>query len=316
MRSEGELRRHLAQLMGPAAVDIDVAALAEERVPVAAVVSRMLRNVVGIFRQQQESALPHDDGERRLLSACNQLMCVSPGDGQARFMRAQLLLHLPGCCDPLKALNDLTVLSRAQPGLAHTVDRVIAHAGSVLHRLKLEDAEMANAAASEEGEGPHRKWFHPPVQKTAAGSSVAEAAATEAATGTDCESRRPACVAYRVGQLVRHKNYGYRGVICGWDETCCASEAWATQMGVKLLPGGTAQPFYNVLVDNRDRPSQTTYMAEENIILLEDTGDGVQHSDVGLHFDYFVEWANVYLPSAELQRKYPHDALQLNWPAS
>ena len=31
---------------------------------------------------------------------------------------------------------------------------------------------------------------------------------------------RPHQVKWRVGQVVRHIKYGYRGVIIGWDEYC------------------------------------------------------------------------------------------------
>lgn len=30
-------------------------------------------------------------------------------------------------------------------------------------------------------------------------------------------TKRPIRVAYRVGQVIRHKTLGYRGVIVGWD---------------------------------------------------------------------------------------------------
>ena len=30
-------------------------------------------------------------------------------------------------------------------------------------------------------------------------------------------SPRPSTLAYRVGQVIRHKKWGYRGVIIGWD---------------------------------------------------------------------------------------------------
>lgn len=30
-------------------------------------------------------------------------------------------------------------------------------------------------------------------------------------------TKRPMRVAYRVGQVIRHKTLGYRGVIVGWD---------------------------------------------------------------------------------------------------
>eukprot|EP00122_Pirum_gemmata_P000461 Pgem_evm1s404 len=43
---------------------------------------------------------------------------------------------------------------------------------------------------------------------------------------------------------------------------------------VNNLSNGKEQPFYNILVDNRDRgPDQTTYVAEENIIMVECTQD-------------------------------------------
>lgn len=72
-----------------------------------------------------------------------------------------------------------------------------------------------------------------------------------------------------IGQVVLHKIYGYRGVIIGWDSSCKAREEWIAQMGVDQLPAGRHQPFYNVLVDVRDRPgAQTTYAAQENLQVL------------------------------------------------
>ena len=50
LRSEADMRHQCTQLMGPAAMSIDIAGLAGERVAVAAVASRMLRNLLGIFR--------------------------------------------------------------------------------------------------------------------------------------------------------------------------------------------------------------------------------------------------------------------------
>jgi len=34
---------------------------------------------------------------------------------------------------------------------------------------------------------------------------------------TEIRSPRPAQVKFHVGQVVRHKRFGYRGVIIGWD---------------------------------------------------------------------------------------------------
>ena len=38
------------------------------------------------------------------------------------------------------------------------------------------------------------------------------------ASSIDIRKPRPPNVAYRVGQVIKHKKWGYRGVIVGWDE--------------------------------------------------------------------------------------------------
>lgn len=38
----------------------------------------------------------------------------------------------------------------------------------------------------------------------------------------------------------------------GWDAQCCESEAWREANSIDRLPRGAKQPFYHVLVDQRD----------------------------------------------------------------
>lgn len=54
-------------------------------------------------------------------------------------------------------------------------------------------------------------------------------------------------VRYKVGQLFRHRRYGYEGVITGWDFSCDAGEEWIEQMSIDMLPNGRNQAFYHVL---------------------------------------------------------------------
>ena len=69
---------------------------------------------------------------------------------------------------------------------------------------------------------------------------------------------------YTVGTYVRHRRFGYYGLIRGWDAECQMQEQWIQSMGVDALPQGRQQPFYNVLDSNgTDR-----YVAEENIMPL------------------------------------------------
>ncbi|OZC07770.1 hemimethylated DNA binding domain protein [Onchocerca flexuosa] len=80
---------------------------------------------------------------------------------------------------------------------------------------------------------------------------------------------RPPYVKYRVGDVVRHKIHGYRGVIIGWDEKAIAPQSWLekTHKGRKEW---SEMPNYSVIIDTRDRLiPQLAYVVEENIELGE-----------------------------------------------
>ena len=59
-------------------------------------------------------------------------------------------------------------------------------------------------------------------------------------------------IQFRVGQVVKHKKWGYRGVITAWDETAKAPEKWLKVMH-KENKELQNQPNYSILVDTRDR---------------------------------------------------------------
>jgi heat shock protein HspQ len=67
----------------------------------------------------------------------------------------------------------------------------------------------------------------------------------------------------RVGTLVQHRRYRYRGVVVGGDPCCLAEEDW--YQGNSTQPS-RQQPWYHVLVHGS---ADTTYVAAEN--LEEDT---------------------------------------------
>ncbi|XP_034700065.1 clp protease adapter protein ClpF, chloroplastic isoform X2 [Vitis riparia] len=50
--------------------------------------------------------------------------------------------------------------------------------------------------------------------------------------------------AFRLGQKVRHKVFGYSAVICGMDPVCCESSSWRESARVDKLTRGSNQPFY------------------------------------------------------------------------
>jgi hemimethylated DNA binding protein len=129
---------------------------------------------------------------------------------------------------------------------------------------------------------------------------------------------KPADVLYSVGQVLRHKVYGYRAVIVGWDARCKASGQWVTSTGTAKLPHGTEQPFYRCLVDIRDRSgAQISYVAQDNVDLLvqSDFADAKQtpldkmviHPLLTRHFDEYRMTEGFYVPTARMLQAYPAD---------
>jgi len=114
---------------------------------------------------------------------------------------------------------------------------------------------------------------------------------------------RPPHVQFRVGQVVKHKRWGYRGVIIGWDETARAPASWLEEMH-KGNPTWRGQPNYAVLVDTRDRPApQITYVPQENLEVVKHTA--ILHPSTEDYFENFD--GSQYLPRPWLRTVYPRD---------
>ena len=87
---------------------------------------------------------------------------------------------------------------------------------------------------------------------------------------------------YSIGDLVRHKQYGYRGVVVGSDPRCVADDDWYYRN--RSQPGRN-QPWYHVLVDSA---ATTTYAAQCNLE-TDLAGEPVDHPLVEQFFDGFIE---------------------------
>jgi len=86
---------------------------------------------------------------------------------------------------------------------------------------------------------------------------------------------------YRIGQVVRHRIFPFRGVIFDVDPTFNNTEEWWLSIPEDVRPRKD-QPFYHLLAENE----QTTYIAyvSEQNLLPDETGKPVRHPDVK---DYF-----------------------------
>lgn len=117
-------------------------------------------------------------------------------------------------------------------------------------------------------------------------------------------SPRPPHIKYRIGQVIKHKRWGYRGVIIGWDETARAPKHWFDANHPPDKPHWQTQPNYAILVDTRDRLTpQMTYVPEENFEILSNVK--ILHPAIDEYFESFD--GAQYLPRPSLRAVYPHD---------
>ena len=86
---------------------------------------------------------------------------------------------------------------------------------------------------------------------------------------------------YRIGQVVRHRIFAFRGVIFDVDPTFNNTEEWWLSIPEDVRPRKD-QPFYHLLAENE----QTTYIAyvSEQNLLPDETGKPVRHPEVKEYF--------------------------------
>ncbi|GMH01776.1 hypothetical protein Nepgr_003615 [Nepenthes gracilis] len=110
---------------------------------------------------------------------------------------------------------------------------------------------------------------------------------------------------FRLGQKVRHKIFGYQGVICGMDPVCCESRSWMEIANVDKLVQGSTQPFYQVLVDVQADPDLlVAYVSEENLLAPTKPDMGrFDHPYLSFLF-YGMDTAGDFIPVKQLREKY------------
>jgi heat shock protein HspQ len=95
-------------------------------------------------------------------------------------------------------------------------------------------------------------------------------------------SNHPPRPVFEPGQLVRHRRYGYRGVVVDRNEVCEADDEWYSK---NQTQPDRDQPWYHVLVDGS---STCTYAASENLV-ADSSGLPIEHP---LLRHFFSEFKN------------------------
>jgi heat shock protein HspQ len=82
---------------------------------------------------------------------------------------------------------------------------------------------------------------------------------------------------FRIGQVVKHRKYPFRGVIYDVDPVFANTEEWWLAIPADVRPI-KEQPFYHLFAENADT-EYVAYVSEQNL-LPDDTGVPLRHPQV------------------------------------
>jgi heat shock protein HspQ len=86
---------------------------------------------------------------------------------------------------------------------------------------------------------------------------------------------------FKIGQIVRHRIFPFRGVIFDVDPTFSNTEEWYNAIPESVRPRKD-QPFYHLLAENQET-EYVAYVSEQNL-LADDTEGPVRHPQIGEYF--------------------------------
>jgi len=99
---------------------------------------------------------------------------------------------------------------------------------------------------------------------------------------------------FRIGDIVRHRLFPFRGVIYDVDPQFNNTEEWWESIPADVRPRKD-QPFYHLLAEN-DETTYIAYVSEQNL-LWDESGDPVEHPQVNEFFQSIEDGRYVPLRS-------------------
>jgi heat shock protein HspQ len=82
---------------------------------------------------------------------------------------------------------------------------------------------------------------------------------------------------FRIGQVVRHRVFPFRGVIFDVDPEFSNTEEWYEAIPKEIRPRKD-QPFYHLLAENAEA-YYVAYVSEQNLV-TDESGEPIEHPQV------------------------------------
>ncbi len=101
---------------------------------------------------------------------------------------------------------------------------------------------------------------------------------------------------FRIGEIVRHRFFPFRGVVFDVDPEYANTEEWYQSIPEEIRPRKD-QPFYHLLAENEDS-YYIAYVSEQNL-QPDPSGEPVDHPQIG---EFFAELRDgLYIPRNRLR---------------
>jgi heat shock protein HspQ len=91
---------------------------------------------------------------------------------------------------------------------------------------------------------------------------------------------------FAIGDVVRHRNHDFRGVIFDIDPVFANSEEWYESIPLNVRPRRD-QPYYHLLAENEES-SYVAYVSQQNL-MGDSEGGPVDHPSLSQIFDDFED---------------------------
>jgi heat shock protein HspQ len=106
-----------------------------------------------------------------------------------------------------------------------------------------------------------------------------------AQAGKRIDAPRSSRASFAIGDVVRHRKYGFRGVIFDIDPVYANSEEWYAQIPEGQRPRRD-QPFYHLLAENEES-TYVAYVSQQNLV-VDTAGEPIDHPQVPQLFEQFA----------------------------
>jgi heat shock protein HspQ len=100
---------------------------------------------------------------------------------------------------------------------------------------------------------------------------------------------------FKIGEIVRHRVFPFRGVVFDIDPEFNNTEEWWLSIPAEVRPHKD-QPFYHLYAENAES-EYVAYVSEQNL-LLDTTSVPIRHPEVAAHFEKDAD--GCYRPRDEL----------------